>query len=316
MGLATPNEVLTLMGWNQAVYIDPAGGTNWQVLRVTDYEIGTRQNPDVPDYVTGRQDRTAFTKGPIEIEGTLSYPLTFETGGNTFNGFDMFELGANLARNPTNSFSIKSTAGEELAGCKVQTTSISCNSGEPIQCSSTIWGISTSDNQSVGQSDARNLSGDFGVTIGENVDGEFTTVQIPMWDAVKVDGAPPDMLIVGFSLQIDNQLKRNYTMGNQDTYSPWGLNATSISAGQRRITGSVTWQSNDSGRIKSILGAGLEQLIITIKTGAATVKTFTMEKCLWNAQPPRLATGDRVTIETSFTALGKGEQDFDALVIV
>jgi hypothetical protein len=315
MGLSTPNDVLTLMGWNQAVYIDPDGTENWQVLRVTDYEIGARQTPDAPDYVTGRQDRTAFTKGPIEIEGTLSYPLTFETGGNTFNGLQMFTLGAELARNPQNSFGIKSSAGETLQGCKVQTTSLSCNAGEGIQCSSTVWGISTEENMSVGSDDARVLTSDLGVAAGENVDNQFTTVQIPMWDAVKIAGAPDDMLVVGFNIQVDNQLQRNYTMGNQTVYSPWGLNATSISSGQRRITGSVTWQSSDLAQIKAVWGAGIQELVITIKTSSTTSKLITLSKCLWNAQPPRLSTGDRVTIETPFTALGEGLQDFDAMVI-
>ena len=58
MGLDTPNDVLTLMGWNQVVYIDP-NDSGYQVLRVTDYEMGSKQTPDAPDYVTGRQDRTA-----------------------------------------------------------------------------------------------------------------------------------------------------------------------------------------------------------------------------------------------------------------
>lgn len=314
MGLGSPNEVLTLMGWNQVVYIDPNEGGN-QVLRVTDYEGGSKQTPDAPDYVTGGQDRTAFTKGPIEIDGTISYPLTFETGGNTFNGLEMFRLGAELATSPQNSFSVTSSAGETLEGCKVQTTSLSCNAGEPIQCSSTFWGTSIAPNESVGTGNERILSGDLGSPDGIDVAGQFTIVQIPMWDACTVAGAPDDMLVVGFNVQIDNQLQRNYTMGNQTTSSPWGLNATSISAGQRKITGSVTWQSSDIGLIKSVLGAGIEQLTITIKTGIGTTFVMDMNQCLWNAQPPKLSTGDRVTIETAFTAMGIGEAAFDALVL-
>lgn len=308
MGLATPNAVVTLMGWNQIVYVDDL------VLRVTDYEIGSRQNPDAPDYITGMQDRTAFTKGPVEIEGTINYPLTVETGGGTFNGLQMFQKGSELARDVSDTFTIRSTAGEIISGCKVQTTSLSCNSGEPIQCSSTIWGISEDTSNVSSDLPARVESSDLGVPAGEDVDGLLTTVQIPMWDAVQVDGAPVGMLVTGFSLQIENQLQRNYTMGNDSVASPWGLNATSISAGQRRVTGTVTWQSNDTGFIKSIIGSGIRNLVITITTAAATT-VFTMTQCLWNAVPPRLATGDRVTVETGFTALGIGATDFDGLTI-
>jgi len=325
-----PNLVKTLMGWNQAVYITSANGD--QPLRVTEYEMGSRQVGDAPDYVTGNQDRTAWTKGPIEIDGNLSYPLTFEESG-TFNGLNMFLFGAELAANIQGTFGIYSTAGEVIGGCKVQTTTISCNAGEPVQCTSTVWGITTQDNVSAGNP-SRYLASDAialdplaakqGEVNGENVDGLFTTVQVPMWDACYVQGAPDEMLVVGFSVTIDNQLQRNYTMGDQSRRSPWGLNATSISAGQRRITGSITWQSDDEGLIDYIMGAGINLLTISIRTaddgivGSEVPPTgfiMTMENVLWNANPPRLATGDRVTVESSFTALGTGDDSFDALSI-
>lgn len=317
MPITDPNVVQTLMGWNQVVYIssgsDPFTGN---ILRVTDYEIGSRQTGDAPDYITGKQDRTAWTKGPVEIEGTLNYPLTFETGTGTENGFTMFQRGANLANDIQQTFSIGSTSGEVIGGCKVQTTSISCNSGEPIQCSSTVWGISA-DDTNTSSTETRTLftttteTVTVGTPTGVDVDGKFTTAQVPMWDIVKITGAPPGMLITGFSVQIENQLQRNYTMGNEEASSPFGLNATSISAGQRRVTGTITWQSNASGTIDAVMGAGIAAL--TIEVGAAF--TMTMTKCLWNAQPPRLSTGDRVTVESGFTALGLGVADFDAFTL-
>ena len=322
MSYNDPNAIKTLMGWNQVVYIDDLGGpipsASGKVLRVTDYEMGSRQEGDAPDYITGIQDRTAFTKGPVTIEGSINYPLTFETGVNTLNGLTMFKLGANLAANIQNSFSMESTAGEIIGGCKVQTTSISCNAGEPIQCSSTVWGITNDSGNTSFASFDRVLTPvpGWGSPSGVSVAGNFTTAQIPMWDAVKIIGAPPGMFIVGFSIQIENQLQRNYTMGDDTSLSPFGLNATSISAGQRRITGTVTWQSDASGYIKAIMGAGIESLNIEIGTLVSGVgMNMLMEKCLWNAQPPKLGTGDRVTIESGFTALGKGVADLDAFVL-
>ena len=326
MPLSNPNLVQTLMGWNQVVYIDEAGGlvpsASGKVLRVTDYELGSRQEGDAPDYITGLQDRTAFTKGPVTIEGTMSYPLTFETGVNTLNGLTMFNIGAGLAADIQDTFSIASTAGEVTSGCKIQSTNISCNAGEPVQCSSTIWGISSDTENTSWASFSRTETPTplWGTPSGVSVAGNFTTAQIPMWDAVRVTGAPAGMLIVGFSIQIENQLQRNYTMGNgtsaEALRSPWGLNATSISAGQRRVTGSVTWQSNDSGLISAIMGAGVESLEIEIGSAATSGMKMTMSQCLWNAQPPKLGTGDRVTIESGFTALGAGVSDLDAFVLL
>jgi hypothetical protein len=225
----------------------------------------------------------------------------------------MFRLGAELAEDIQQTFGMKSTIGETIGGCKVQTASISCNSGEPIQCSATVWGITEQTNLSTGgaQEVPEYYTQGENTATGVDVAGELQIVQVPMWDTVRVEGAPSGMLVVGFRVEVDNQLQRNYTMGNETINSPWGLNATSISAGQRRVTGSLTWQSSDEGLLSFIMGAGINELIITINNGF----TMTMNNVLWNANPPRLATGDRVTVESSFTALGAGTTDFDALLI-
>jgi len=330
----SPNTMQTLMGWNQMVSVN-IGSTGYKALRVSDYSIGTNQTGDAPDYVTGRSDRTAWTKGPVVVEGNLSYPLTFETGTDTLSGFDFFAQGAALAdivgSGSYEGFSMQVSAGELIEGCYVNNASISCQAEQPIECSSTIWGISLEPNTSDDgntpppkyyEADSFGIGPSAGTANTGSPDGDntfrtsLTTVQIPMWDAVKIEGAPDGMYIVGFSLEIDNQLQRNYTMGNQNTASPWGLNATSISAGQRRITGSITWQSDDSGKINTVLGSGIRELKITIGT-PTTNQVFTLNNCLWNAVPPRLAPGDRVTCESGFTALGGDgtTSDFDALVL-
>ena len=320
MSYSDPNLIQTLMGWNQVVYIDENAGlvpsASGKLLRVTDYEMGSRQEGNAPDYITGLQDRTAFSKGPVVIEGSINYPLTFETGVNTLNGLSMFQLGAILAANIQTSFSMESTAGEIISGCKVQTTSVSCNAGEPIQCSSTIWGVSN-DTENTSYSDFLRVetpNPGWGSPSGVSVAGNFTTAQIPMWDSVKIVGAPSGMFIVGFNVQIENQLQRNYTMGDDTSLSPFGLNATSISAGQRRVTGTITWQSDSSGLIKAIMGAGVQSLRITIGAEPNGMDML-MSQCLWNAQPPKLGTGDRVTIESGFTALGAGVTDLDAFTL-
>lgn len=333
----SPNTMQTLMGWNQMVSVK-VGSADYKALRVTDYGMGTNQNADAPDYVTGKTDRTAWTKGPVTVEGNLTYPLTFETGSDTLSGFQFFAQGAALAdiigSGTYEGFSIQSSAGELIEGCYVNTATISCNASEPIQCSSTVWGISLEPNASDDgntpppkyfEADSFGDGPSAGTANTGTVEGDntyrssLTTVQVPMWDSVLIEGAPDGMYITGFNLEIDNQLVRNYTMGNQNTASPWGLNATSISAGQRRITGSLTWQSDSEGSINAILGAGIRSLTITIGVPSAygSNQVFTLNNCVWNAVPPKLAPGDRVTCESSFTALGGdgATADFDALVL-
>lgn len=330
------NNTDTLMGWNQLVQIDFTDldqdpgltGGSTQVLRVDNYNIGVSQQSDAPDYVTGRQDRTAWKRGPITSQGDLSYPFTLTTG------IDMFRVAAELANYPKNSFSIESSVHPRMSGCKINTSELACSAENEVTANSQVWGIvndsalttirSYGDGSRIHWGDGAGgivLSGkqvgsnsNAGVVEGVDVDGQLLLEQIPMFDACSVVGAPEGMFITGFSISIDNQLKRNYTMGtgsSGDTqYSPLGLNATSISAGQRRITGTITWQSDFQGYISQILGSGIASLIIRIANFE-----LTMNNALWMAEPPTLSAGDRVTCQSSFIALGTGDVAFDALLI-
>lgn len=330
------SEVRTLMGWNQLVTIDPdnaptlmpdlSGAT---VLRVTDYQIGINQQGDAPDYVTGRQDRTAWKKGPIESQGDLTFPFVLgDTGGGI--GVSLFKAGANLVKYPSENFTITSSVHPTLRGCKVNTASIECQAGGEITSRAQVWGIVTDEDlitiNSFGDTERKLFpdaspagdSDDGGFADGATVTGNaaLNLEQIPMWDVVKITGAPEGMFVVGFSVNIDNRLVRNFTMGNNDDemYSPFGLNAQSITANQRMITGSVTWQSNKEGGIQQVAAVGLNGLTIEIGR-PTTVLKLTMANCLWNATPPSLAPGDRVTVESSYIAMGANEQEFDALII-
>ena len=73
-----PNTVKTIMGWNQVVGVDITANGSYQTLRVSDYQMGSKQSGDAPSYVTGLSDRTAWTKGPVEIDGSVSFPYTFD----------------------------------------------------------------------------------------------------------------------------------------------------------------------------------------------------------------------------------------------
>lgn len=334
------NNTDTLMGWNQLVQIDFTGlegdisNTGKQVLRVDSYNIGVSQTSDAPDYVAGRQDRTAFKRGPITSQGDLTYPFTIGPNGDAGTGIDMFKVAAELANYPKNAFSIESSVHPRMGGCKINTSELGCTAENEVTANSQVWGIVDDEALATIRSfgDASRIHWGFGaggisltgkevgsnanagVVEGVDVDGQILLEQIPMFDACSIVGAPEGMLITGFSISIDNQLQRNYTMGTGatgvDQYSPLGLNATSISAGQRRITGTITWQSDFQGYIAQILGSGIASLVIRIAGFE-----LTMNNALWMAEPPTLSTGDRVTCQSSFIALGTGTNAFDALVI-
>ena len=352
------NNFITGMGWNQVVQIDFSDASelftefsapSTEVFRVENYSIGVSQTAEAPDYVTGRQDHTAWKKGPIESQGDLSFPFMLPRGSDVTGGFGLFLCGSELSKEPGASFTIQSSAHPRISGCKVNTCKISCESSDNIKASASVWGIVDQDELSTIHSygdDGRYIWGPEGASLsdehlqnylqfsnpdlndglpgvgrGANVTGSLVLEQIPMFDIVSVEGAPSGMFVTGFSLDVNNKLKRNYTMGsgsegsNLSPYSPYGLNATSISANQREITGTLKWQSDFQGYISQILGAGIDRLIIRIGP-----IQFLLNQVVWNAQPPTLSAGDRMTVESKFTALGSGnssedDSGFDALVI-
>jgi len=355
------NNFTTGMGWNQVVEIDFSDASelftdftppSTEVFRVENYNIGVKQEVEVPDYVTGRQDRTAWKKGPIESQGDLSFPFMLPRESGVTGGFGLFLCGSELAKEPGASFTVQSSAHPKISGCKVNTCRIECESSDNIKANASIWGIvdqeelstihsygadgryiwgpvedNVTDNTDHVQTyidfaDHMNADGLPGIGRGADVTGKLILEQIPMFDIVSIEGAPRGMFVTGFSLQIDNRLKRNYTMGSGfsntssfSQYSPFGLNATSISAGQREITGTLKWQSDYQGYISQILGAGIDQLLIRVGP-----IQFLLNQVVWSAQPPTLSAGDRMIVESSFTALGSGDSSaddsgFDALVI-
>ena len=326
----TLSSVQTLMGWNQIVQLQLYGSGAYEALRVTNFNMGSSQTGDAPDYVTGADDRTAWMKGPVTTEGSIEFPYTFSASG-TISGIEMFQEGANLAQNPSRSFKVRSSAtndyiyGSDMVAfenCKFQTVEIKGDAEGAISCSGTIWGIAdttTNVSSGVGNSTRTEIS-NLGEPNGVDPAGTLPIVQIPMWDAVSISGAPDGMYIVGFSIQVENNLQRNYTMGTQNGASPYGLNASSISAGQRRVTGSLTWQSDASASLTAILGSGINGLTINIGTDNPAISTdtiLTLDRCLWTAVPPTISAGDRITCESSFVALGSGTEsgDFNALTI-
>lgn len=333
-----------LMGWNQLVYIDVSSGPNLfpdvssGPLRVKSYNIGITQEGDAPDYVTGRQDRTAWYKGPIRTEGDLDFPFTWTMGRS------LFQAGAELALNPTESFALASSVHPYTTGCKVNSTTLSCRAENMIETRATVWGIVTEldsgffsevnptlnvgseltdVNSGDGNSPYRTLGQSFGNASGISTSGldNLNIEQIPMWDACRVQGAPDGMHVVGWEVVVNNNLQRNFTMGDNNGFSPFGMNATSITANQRKITGNITWQSNKAGTISQIIGVGIDALWISIVNnagvGTGTDMVLQMNQVLWNANPPTVTTGERVTVQSNFTALGNNDSanEFNALII-
>lgn len=314
---------ITSMGWNQLVYL------NGVAIKVADYNVGVTQSYQVPPLVTGLTDKINWAKGLVEAGGNLSAPLVPSLGVTLLT--KAFER--NISTGDLTTFNISSTVHPQLTGAKVQSATISASSGEFIQVRCEIFGTAAdvagvyipysgygsvseySDNQYASIYANSSLpdapgSGPTGTT--------WTDEQIPMFDQVKnVQNIMPDDTgqPISFEFSVANNLIRNYVLG-----SPAGLDAWSVSNGQRDLTGSVTWQSGESGiigednQIGQVINAGVKiPSASTVNIGFITIDVADA-LVLWGAQPPALNPNDRVTCTANFQLISQSYQFIDIAV--
>ncbi len=309
---------VTKMGWNQVVYfIDTDLGTTLEAVKVADYNVGLNQGFEVPPLVTGVTDRITWSKALVEAGGTISAPL-MQTFGNTIlnKAFTRDNSGV------LGSFTIGSTAHVELTGAQVQSATITADSGSYIQVSSEIFGtaagagfipysgygtytggynqVATTTTVTYTNPNSQSLDPDPAAN-----DTAFTSwdyaEQIPMFDQVTgVDLMMPANLGVPISitLSVNNNLLRNYVLGSET-----GLDAWSISSGQRDLTGTITWQSlgTGDGDIGQVVNAGLvDPGAISLAFSPLLTFDLTDAYVLWGAQPPVASPQDRITASAPF----------------
>lgn len=290
----------TIMGWNQLVYIDT------EVIKVSDYSVGVSQSFEVPQLITGVTDKITWSKALVEAGGTISAPLMQSFGNAVLaRAFNRNTLG-NLTP-----FTIGSSIHIELTGASMQTATISAASGEYIQVTGEVFGtagnsgyipysgygnFATGPNQTATAEIIDNTGN--AVLSGFVSSPTYTDEQIPMFDQVfNVEDMMPESLgvPVNFELSVNNNLIRNYVLGSET-----GLDAWSISSGQRDLTGTVTWQSTTTGAIGQVLNAGLvDPGTVQLLIGPITID-LTSAYVLWGAQPPAINPNDRVTASAPF----------------
>lgn len=144
---------ITLMGWNQVVRVSTDGGSTFKPYKVSDYSVGITQNFEVPQMVSGRSDRMTWSKGVIEVGGTINVPLLASTG--VIGGSNVWLTAAEEAAVPVNSdgtinnsaiLYIKSTVHPQISNSMIQTFTITANEGQPIQLTMEMFGTLLDDN--------------------------------------------------------------------------------------------------------------------------------------------------------------------------
>lgn len=315
---------ITSMGWNQLVYLDGIA------IKVADYNVGVTQSYQVPPLVTGLTDKINWAKGLIEAGGNLSAPLVPSLGITLLT--KAFER--NLSTGDLSSFTITSTVHPALTNALVNSATISAASGEFIQVRVEVWGTAA-DVAGVyipysGYGSISDYAANQSALIYSNAalpespgaggpgSAAWKDEQIPMFDQVKnVQNIMPEGTgqPISFELSVQNHLIRNYVLG-----SPAGLDAWSVSNGQRDLTGTVTWQSGETGIIGSdndigqVINAGLRDPSASVVNIGFITIDLANALVLWGAQPPALNPNDRVTCTANFQLIAQNYEFIDISV--
>jgi len=309
---------VTAMGWNQIVSVKETDGSTWKAIKVSDYNVGVKNEFETPALISGLTDKITWSKGLITVEGDISAPLTQTLAGNLLK----YGLYDSVTQNLTQ-IDVKCTISNPTRNAMINSLSITATAEEFIQTKVSLWGVlgDTTGQYTSSYTDIENpiyeinsdavyftasTAAHYPATYSDSSTGygvNDTTIkleQIPMFDQVtNVKSLMPDATMgepISVSFEVDNKLMRNYTLG-QNT-----LDAYSVSAGQREVTGEITWQSND-GQLGYITIGGTKALSGTISFGGIINLNVTNVVALYGAAPPVLTVNDRVTASCRYQLL-------------
>jgi len=348
---------VTLMGWNQVVWVD--NGSGFFPYKVQNYGVGVTQDFSVEKMISGRSDKMTWSKGQISAGGSITVPLLRSTGGLFLTAAEeaAVPVDENNSINPNALFSIRSSIHPPIQQCMVDSYSISASTDGPITLNIELFGtlldesgnstelegalgalnFTSSPNKGVDSQTEAVILGAFGSLgsssriggdpVGTDVSSYSATLEveeIPMFDQVfgvrenlpKDQNGNPVGEPISFSFTIKNNLERNYVLGSNR-----GLDAFSISSGQRDLTGDISWQSlgyaagGNNGTIGQVINVGVtdpanstKNIYIggTFEDDGNAIFKINMEQALllWGASPPTLGT-DRVTASAKFQLIAR-----------
>lgn len=308
---------VTAMGWNQIVSVQPTAGGNWAAIKVSDYSVGIKNDFEVPALISGLTDKITWSKGMITVEGDISAPLTQSLSSKLLK-YGLYINGA------LNQINVKCTISNPVNNAMINSFSITATSGEYIQTKVSLWGVlndtgheyqsdyggidppSVDINSSaiyfgiggaggLASADQTNTSTGYGATYGLE--------QIPMFDQVTgVSDLMPQSGMgepISVTFEVNNNLMRNYTLGQQT------LDAYSVSAGQRDVTGEISWQSTgNTAALGYVTIGGSKTMTASLDfAGLVTLDVTSGVAAVYGAQPPVLNVSDRVTSSCRFQLL-------------
>lgn len=334
-------------------------GDSYKLIPVSSFNLGSKQTFEVPALVASVTDAFIYQQGPITVDGDIAGPLT-QNISNTLlkNAVSLYvdplrslyifsSLHGGFEGGKVNSFTITANAEEAINF----TANVWARKGDLVYPFSGFSNKSTdidniyADERAAGpkydpqyiptdkkidyeyppESNIDNINPPPSKVYGNHSEEFSEILQIPMFDTVKnshlllpfsdSDGSNY-ALPISITFTINNKLLRNYVLGNEGD----GLYAYSLSAAQREITGSISWQSGvlDSFKfLKAVVTkkitktgddaklsfGGTEEVgdtpaLMTVDLSDVTV--------IFDASPPPLDSGSKTTGSANFRLLKNG----------
>jgi hypothetical protein len=194
------------------------------IVRATSADIKATQNIDSPNLVDGKNDKTTYQLGPIEVGGSVAFPAVHEDGSTVTTALWKQVIQRNNTGKLMSSFDIdiKYTNDTSYAykGCIVDTFEFSVAQSDTVNINVGIIGTSRDDN------DLSNTNPSYGLRNTRVV--TWNDAFISLSGGVTVTGDE----IRSFTNTVNNNSQRYYTMNSQ-------LYPADISATKRDITGNL-----------------------------------------------------------------------------
>jgi hypothetical protein len=197
-------------------------------MRLTGSSLNPVQTVEAPDLVQNDWDRMAWVYGKIEVGGNITGPIVDGSVGAFNAAFDRSGADGELDNVIDVGIMYYGSHGRTFGGCKINSYQLSVTAGEVAQFTIDFMGTQVSN-----------------ITSGVPP----TCEKLITWDVCSFTGITGD--IQSFTLTLNNNLQRMYTIGQADLYP------VQILEGIRHVDGSVSAYAD--GDPDSFVAAGADE---------------------------------------------------------
>jgi hypothetical protein len=199
------------------------------LVRVTASNINIKQDITNPDIIDGRVDRTVYQLGPIEVDGTIDFPIILDSTVDFPKKIFEFALDRDYSTTGelinSGEVVVRYTFGQEFsfARAKVNTFKMTAAVEDAVSGSFELIGTTRTRTSAI------------------SIPAYLSPARVLTWDGVKIKGTGvgsfESKFVRNFEMNINNNVQRNYTFDPDAGFFP-----SNISTGKREIDGTLEFQ--------------------------------------------------------------------------